>query len=139
MNQQFYLPQPILSMICNYCGDTLEQKRDKLWKTIQPKIYINAYSDEPQVVVYDKIRKMSLEFFVFFKDRIHHMDYEEYLSKPRTSIPIGIDDDSEYGSPCYWTTDNGNDDGRYILGEYATLGFGIDSWGVFNDNEICEY
>jgi len=135
MNQQLYLPQPILSIICNYCGDTIEQKRNKLWNTIQPKVYINNFSDEPMIVVYDKIRKMSLEYFLLFEGRLHSMDYEEYLAKPRTSIPIGVDDCSEYGSPCCWTTDNGDDDGRYILGEYATSGFGYDD----DDDEICEY
>ena len=78
---------------------------------------------------------MSLEYFLLFEGRLHYMDYEDYLAKPRESIPIGVDDCSEYGSPCCWTTDNGDDDGRYILGEYATLGLGY----ATDDDEICEY
>ena len=29
-------PQEILTIICNYCGDTVEQKQMKLWKSIIP-------------------------------------------------------------------------------------------------------
>ena len=29
-------PQEILTIICNYCGHTIEQKQMKLWKSIIP-------------------------------------------------------------------------------------------------------
>tara|TARA_R110000744_G_scaffold326431_2_gene432225 strand:+ start:791 stop:1051 length:261 start_codon:yes stop_codon:yes gene_type:complete len=31
-----YIPKEIWTMICNYCGDTIEQKQIKLWKSIIP-------------------------------------------------------------------------------------------------------
>ena len=31
-----YIPQEILTMICNYCGHTIEQKQMIIWKSIIP-------------------------------------------------------------------------------------------------------
>ena len=31
-----YIPKEIFTMICNYCGPTIEQRQHRLWKSIIP-------------------------------------------------------------------------------------------------------
>ena len=99
-----YFPKEIISLIANYCGETYEQKRDRLWKSINPKIV--RFDDESVehmdiLIVYDKIRGKTLEWCL----ELNCLKYG--LNHTRPSIATDVDDwIIEYDNAC-WTTDNG--------------------------------
>ena len=74
-----YLPTELFTKIMDYCGETPKEKRDRLWKSIQPRIRRCGYTEHAVLIVYDKTRGKSLEWFLNIEDR-------PFLEQPATEI-----------------------------------------------------
>jgi len=101
-----YLPTELFTKIIGYCGESYEEKRDRLWRSIQPKIRRCIYTDDAILIVYDKTRGKSLEWILTIEDRLR-------ISLSPASKIEHLDMDGEWVEGeffpqhicCIWTTE----------------------------------
>jgi len=107
-----YFPKEIFTTIVDYCGETPKEKHAKVWKTIQPRIRRCAYTDEAILIVYDKTRGKSLEWFLELEERRRDhfapvTQIEDFSEESDTMLNI------EDSMCCVWSTEEDMDSERY--------------------------
>ena len=111
-----YLPTELFTKIIGYCGESYEEKRDRLWRSIKPSIVRFIQNDDDDLgdflIVYDRIRGKTLEWCL-------ELGYNQYLHDGSWRIENEVDQwIIDYDINC-WTNDGGvYEDGyhRYNLG-----------------------
>ena len=96
-----YFTKELFTKILGFCGETYEDKRDRLWKTIQPRIQRCGYTDHAVLIVYDKTRGKILEWFLNIEDRT-------FLERPATEIvdfSVHMEDEASHEICSLWTTE----------------------------------